>query len=156
MNNKEVLRSCSLFRRLSDEQMEKVAVLCSKAVYGPGDVVFRAGDSANEIFLVMKGKVAIQMELPVGPPQQRKKVSVDFISDGEVCGWSGLVEPNVHTLTGICLQETAFLVINASGLAIVLEEDPVTGREVLYGLVNVVASRLREMMQMLVAERSLV
>jgi CRP-like cAMP-binding protein len=136
--------------------MEKVALLCSKVVYGPGDVVFRAGDNANEIFLVIEGKAALQMELPVGPPQQRKNVSVDFVSDGEVCGWSGLVEPNVHTLTGICLRETAFLVINASGLAVVLEEDPVAGREVVYGLVNVVASRLREMMQLLVAERSLV
>ena len=156
MNNKEALRISSLFRRLSDEQMEKVALLCSKVVHGPGDVVFRAGDNANEIFLVINGKAGLQMELPVGPPQQRINVSVDFVSDGEVCGWSGLVEPNVHTLSGICLQETTFLVINAPELTVVLEEDPVTGREVLYGLVNVVASRLREMMQMLVAERSLV
>lgn len=156
MSVRETLRECAVFQRLTDEQMKEVESLSVEDVYESGSTMFRAGDSAAQVFVIAEGKVALQMELPEKATNLHKRVSVDVISKGELCGWSGIVEPHVHTLTGVCLQPTNVVAIDASKLSALMDRDCTLAREVLYGLIGVVASRLRDTMQLLVSERSLV
>ncbi len=156
MTPKQALRECQVFQRLTDDQLQKVAAFCSQDVYEAGITVFRARGIAEQLFVLVDGKVALQMELPVQESQLRKRVTVDIINRNELFGWSGLVEPYIYTLSAICLQEARVLAINAPRLSALIRDDCGIAHEVLYGLTNVVASRLHDTMQMLVAERSLV
>jgi CRP-like cAMP-binding protein len=152
----KALRTCSVFRGLKEEQLEKVAALCAQKVCVAGTLVFKAGENAKHLFIVVKGKVSLQMDMPVQKPKLRKSVSVDVIAEREMFGWSGLVDPNVHPFTAICLQETELFAIDAPKLFNLLQDDCAMGFEVMNELNNVVAIRLRDTAQLLVAERSLV
>ena len=156
MTPEQALRECQVFQRLTDDQLQKVAPLCSHEVYKAGITIFRAGNIAERLFVLVDGKVALQMELPVQESQLRKRVTVDVVNRNELFGWSGLVEPYIYTLSAICLQEAGVLAIDAPRLSALLRDDCGIAHEVLYGITNVVASRLHDTMQMLVAERSLV
>lgn len=141
---------------MTDDQLQKVAALCSQEVYEAGITIFRSRSIAEQLFVLVDGKVALQMELPVQESQLRKRVTVDVINKGDLFGWSGLVEPYVYTLSAICLQRTEILAIDAPRLSALFRDDCPIAHEVLHGLINVVASRLHDTMQLLVAERSLV
>ena len=155
MTAKQALKACSVFRGLKEDQLGKVAALCTQNVFEPGTLVFKAGENAKHLFIMVKGKVSLQMDMPVQKPQLRKSVSVDVITEREIFGWSGLVDPNVHSFTAICLQETKLFAIDAPKLVNLLKDDCVMGFEVMNELINVVAIRLRDTAQLLVAERSL-
>ena len=156
MTPKQALRECQVFQRLDDDQLQKVAALCSQEAYEAGATIFHAGNSAEQLFVLVDGKVALQIELPMQPAQLRKRVTVDAVNRGELFGWSGLVEPHTYTRSAICLQRAEVLAIDAPRLSSLLRDDCGIAHEVLYGIINVVASRLHDTMQMLVAERSLV
>ncbi len=155
MTPKEALRECQAFRRLTDDRLEKVAALCSEQVYQAGTTVFQSGSMAEQVFVLLEGKVALQMEAPMGQLQLRKRVTVDTIGNSELFGWSGMVEPYIYTLSAICLRTSTVLSIDARKLSSLLEEDCSIAYEVLQGLTSVISSRLHDTMQLLVTERSL-
>lgn len=151
----QTLKRCKAFQRLTDEQLQQVAVLCSCETYDAGDTLFRAGDNAGQLFILEEGRIALQMELPMRQLQLRKRVTVDIVSKGEIIGWSSMVEPYVYTLSAVCLQRASVVIVDASRLSALMQSDHTMAYEVLSGLMNVVGSRLHDTMQLLVTERSL-
>lgn len=156
MTSNQSLRECQVFRRLTDEHLKKVEGLCSREVYEAGGYIFRSGDTAESLFVLEEGKIALQLELPMRHAELRKRVTVDTIAKSEFFGWSSLVEPYVYTLTAICLRQATVLVINAAKLSSLFQANFAIAYEVLYGVVNVMGARLHDTMQLLVTERSLV
>ncbi|TET12687.1 MAG: cyclic nucleotide-binding domain-containing protein [Dehalococcoidia bacterium] len=155
MTPKEALRECQAFCRLTDDKLEKIAALSSEQVFEAGATIFQAGSMAEQIFVLMQGKVALQMEAPMGQLQLRKRVTLDTIGNSELFGWSGIVEPYIYTLSAICLRTSIVLSIDARKLSSLLQEDCPIAYEVLQGLAVVISSRLHDTMQLLVTERSL-
>jgi CRP-like cAMP-binding protein len=149
------LKECKVFRRLSDDKLDKIAAICSQDVYEVGSTVFQAGSMAEHVHIMVNGKVALQMESPLGQMQLRKRVTVETLGNGELFGWSGLVEPYTYTLSAICLRTSTVLSIDARELSSLLQEDCPVAYEVLQGLTSVIGSRLQDTMQLLVTERSL-
>ena len=155
MTPKQALKECQTFSRLTDDKLEKVAEICSQEVYEVGATIFQAGSMAEEVFILVDGKVALQMEAPMGQLQLRKRVTVETVGNRELFGWSGMVEPYIYTLSAICLRTSTVLIINAQKLSSLLQEDYLIAYEVLQGLASTISSRLHDTMQMLVTERSL-
>lgn len=53
------LRQVGLFGALSDEVLAHLASTLEPIVFAPGDVVFREGDAARELFVVLDGEIEI-------------------------------------------------------------------------------------------------
>ncbi len=155
MTAKQVLKECRVFAALTAAELEKIASLAVEKEYEAGTTIFQEGDSANELFILQEGKVAVQMTLPVSPAQMSRRVTVDVITGNEVLGWSAIVEPYLYTLTAVCLQKTRVLAINSIKLRPLLQDNHNIGYEVMRGLIKVVASRLDDTRQVLVSERLL-
>jgi toluene monooxygenase system ferredoxin subunit len=155
MTTKQALKACQVFQGLTDERLEKVAEVCSQETHEVGSTVFHAGAMAQHVYVLVDGKVALQMESPVGQMQLRKRVTVDTIGKGELFGWSGLVEPYSYTMSAICLRASTVLAIDAQKLSTLLQDDCPIAYEVLQGLTGVISSRLHDTLQLLVTERSL-
>ena len=136
MTPKQALRECQVFQRLTDDQLEKLATLCSQEVHEAGATIFQVGNTAGQLFVLEEGKVALQIELPVRQSQLRKRVTVDVIAKGELFGWSGMVEPYSYTLSAICLQRATVLAIDAAKLSSLLRDDCPIAYEVLYGRIE--------------------
>ncbi len=154
MTPKQALRECQVFQRLTDDQLEKISTLCSREVYEAGATIFKAGSMAERLFVVVEGKVALQMEVPT--EHLRKRITVDTIRKGDLFGWSGIVEPYIYTLSAVCLQTATLLSIDAQKLSSLLKEDCPIAYEVFQGLNHIISSRLHDTRQLLVTERSLV
>jgi CRP-like cAMP-binding protein len=129
--------------------------LCSSRTYEAGASIFREGDSAEQLFVLEEGKVALQKDVPLPEAQLGRRITVDVVTRGEVFGWSSIVAPHIYTLSAICLQKTSVVAIDGARLRSLLQEDHHMAYEVLHGLLKVVASRLADTMQLLITERSM-
>ncbi|MBI2860745.1 MAG: cyclic nucleotide-binding domain-containing protein [Chloroflexi bacterium] len=154
MTAREVLKNCLVFSGLSDAQLDKVLNLTSEKEFEAGACMFQEGDSADELFVIREGKVALQMTLNHDSGMSRS-VSVDIATAGDAIGWSALVMPYVFTLRAVCLQKVKALSINGSSLRWLVDDEPDIGCQVMRGLIKLVASRLEDTRRVLVSERLL-
>lgn len=148
-----LLKDCAPFAALSHSELELVAGLAVEQEYEAGSTIFQEGSHAGQLFVLREGKVALQMKLRQGPAN--RSISVDIVSRNELFGWSAIVEPNVYTLTAVCLQRAKVLSIDGNGLWALFDSSPNIGHEVLKGLVRVIASRLEDTRRVLISERLL-
>jgi CRP-like cAMP-binding protein len=155
MTAKQVLRNCEVFSALGDADLEKVAGSVLEKHFEAGTTLFQEGDSAEELFVLQEGRVALQMTLPKALAQTGRRVTVDVISGNELVGWSAIVEPYVYTLTAVCLQDVKTLSLSGTKLRWLLRDEHKIGHEILEGLIKVVASRLDDTRRVLISERSL-
>jgi len=153
MTTKRTIRECSVFQLLSDDELEKVLSMAVDKEYEAGDVIFHQGSTADELFVIQEGKVALQMNLSVPLLQMSRSVTVDIQTSNDVLGWSAIVKPQIYTLTAVCLQRVKALAIGGVRLRSLLQDNQHVGHEVLNGLIDVVASRLDETRRLLISER---
>lgn len=150
---RQALKDCEVFAKLDDAALEEVAAKATERQFAAGAAVFREGDAADELFVVLDGKIALQMATPPTEAAASRRITVEVVGRGEIAGWSAVVEPHRYTLSGICLQSTRALAISAVPLRALMVANPAIGYEVLTGLTKVVATRLGDTRQVLVSER---
>ncbi len=153
MTSKQVFKECRLFDSLTDADLEKLVAISSPQEWGAGSTIFTEGNPAKDLYVIERGKVALQANLPSTLPQLAKRVTVDVASSGDVFGWSAVVKPHVYTLTVVCLENTTGLAVDGFKLRNLLKAEQRIGYEVLSRLIGVVASRLDETRHLLISER---
>lgn len=154
MTAKQALRECPLFAMLDNSDLGRIAALTSEREHEAGATIFQEGGAADEMCLLLEGKVALQMMLPTGASGAARRVTIDIATEHQVLGWSAVVSPNIYTLTAVCLQRSRLLVIDGRRLAQLLSEDTGLGYQVMMGLIQVVATRLDDTRRVLLSERA--
>ena len=155
MTAKQVLKDCVLFLGLSDNELERVANLSVEKQYEAGTTIFSAADSAEELFVVQEGRIAVQMTLPETGDLASRRITVDVVTKNEIAGWSAILEPYKYTFTAVCMQHTVVLSISGIKLRSLLRDNPKIGYEVMEGLAKVMAAGLNDTRQVLISERLL-
>jgi len=140
----EDLRPFALFDRLSDGELAKIAPLSRKERWERGAFIFREGEEAVALYLVVRGKVALEKMIRLSPRSRPRPATLEILQAGDSCGWSTVVEPYVYTKSAVSLGEVELLRIDGEGLRKLLREDYHIGYEVMARLVKVVASRLKD------------
>ncbi|MDO8567154.1 MAG: cyclic nucleotide-binding domain-containing protein [Dehalococcoidales bacterium] len=154
MKNNHSLRGCPLFDGLADADLEKLATISVEKEHEAGSTLFKEGDFAEELLIIQEGKVAVQMAVQSPGATTPKKATVDIAQANDVLGWSAIIEPHVHTLTAVCLQNTRALAISGAKLRSMLQHDHTTGYTMVSGLARIMMERLNESRRLLVSERS--
>ena len=155
MTAKQVLRECVLFSGLSDSELHAVASLAVEKEYEAGSTIFTTGESAEELFVLQEGRVAVQMTLPQSDTQVSRRITVDVVTKSEIAGWSAILEPFRYTFTATCVQRTIALAIEGDKLRQLLRNNPRAGYEAMKGLSKVLAAALNDTRQVLISERLL-
>lgn len=156
MAARRVLRECRIFAGLSEGEEDRIAALAVPKEFGAGATIFSEGSPAEAIYVLEKGRVALQMQLPGERPQVSRRVTVDVVSEGEAFGWSAAVARRLYTLSAMCLEPTRVLALDGAKLNALFQEDYRIGYKVMSQLIDVVASRLDETRRVLVSERLVV
>ncbi len=154
MVQNDTLARSILFEKLSEEQLDEVLKLCVEREYAPQREMFEEGDPADYLYLVEQGKIAIEMALPSSTSPARKRATVEVAGEGEVVGWSALVEPYQYTFSATTLERTKVIAIDGPGLRRLLDQNPRIGYQVSKGLFSVVSSRLNATRLLLISERA--
>ena len=117
--------------------LAKIAAYASERSYDAGVGLFREGDAADAFFLIVSGKVALEVVL-----HDRPRRTIQTIGPNEVLGWSWLVPPAQWRLDARTVKATRLVAIAAGPLRTALNENPEQGYRFLLRLLPVIAERL--------------
>jgi CRP-like cAMP-binding protein len=126
------------FHELKEAHLRAIAGISNIHRAKAGEVLFREGDRQDNIYIVVSGRVALDMFVP-----HRGKIRFYTCEEWEVVGWSG-VTPEVHQrIAGaVSVIDTVLISTDAGKLRELCDKDHDLGYLVMRRMANVVASRL--------------
>ena len=141
-----ILERSEIFLGLPNEVLKKIVteVACENRIYKANELIINFGDIAEELFIVMEGKVDLMLVKSSSSSQNEVKISMDTIRKGGTFGWSTLTGNNTYGLNAVCAEETKVLAIDGQELLNFLDREPATGYEIMKSLSRIVVLRLRD------------
>lgn len=133
-----VLQSISWFQELKPELFDKITSISELTQVEPGQELFREGDKEDFMYIVLEGRIAIEMYIP-----GRGRMRVFTAESMDIVGWSS-VTPVVRqrTASARAILPSRLIKIDTPKLLLMCDEDHDLGYFVMRRLANVVASRL--------------
>ncbi len=136
----EELAHSPLFAGLPNDSLARFARLAEELHCPAGELLFREGKEASHLYLLLRGKVNIQVQ-PTSLTAPLTVVSIT--APGQLIGWSGFMPPNYYTASAICLEDCDLLAFEGPAFARALEENPAVGLVVMRHIAEVISQRLR-------------
>ncbi len=122
-----VYRETVPFREVSEDLLRRIAELGHHTRYRPGERIYSAGDEANDIFVVVSGRIEHVFAPEVGAREALKR-----LTRGAVFGWAGLLLGQTRRLaTSTAIDACEVVRIDSDELLKALEEGPVEGYAVM-------------------------
>ena len=138
MVSPELLRRHSVFRDASDESLRRLAMAGEEKTLEPGAVLFRDGEPAHHLYIIIKGEVDIVHVL-----NDDSSSTVDTLVAGDLLAWSAVVEPFRMTATAVAKRLTVVLAVTAAVVRELCEADRALGYGVMLEVTKVLSHRLQ-------------
>ena len=106
------LRSLALFAALSDETLETFASSLSVRRFAAGQMIFREGDEARELFIVVEGEVEVVKTSPRG-----HQIRLSRMSAGQWFGDMSLLDVQRRFAAVRAATDAGLLVLTAVVMA---------------------------------------
>lgn len=141
-----VLRRSEIFLGLSNETLKNIVaeVTCHTKTYEANEVIFNAGDYAENLIVVEYGEVTLIVSHPLPDLHSEAKAEVDTVCAGGTFGWSSLIAPHTYTIGAICKEPAKVLALNGRELLKLLDRETKIGYEVMKALNRIIGLRLRD------------
>jgi CRP-like cAMP-binding protein len=139
MISPEILRRFSLLNGLDLALYKDLAMDSQEVSLSKGDRLFSQGDHARYIYMVLSGKIDLQMNLD---EKGERHTDVQTLSEGQMIGWSGLVAPHVYTLSAVAATDARLAQLDAAALQDLMARNSEVGYAVMRNLTEVLAERL--------------
>lgn len=126
------------FKEISPAHLQKIAEISHLRHVRAGEILFREGDNEDCLYIVIEGRVALDIFIP-----HRGKVRIYTVEPQDVFGWSS-VTPIIRKRTAgaVAVVDGLVVCINSEKLRAACDEDHDLGYIVMRRLTNIVASRL--------------
>ncbi len=138
MSGIDILRKASVFTKLTDEQLKKIAEGGQERKVEDGDLVFKEGDSGHEVYVVVEGRVQITMEMD----RPTEQAPVHTVAPGDLFGEFALVSDHERSASARAVKDTVLFTFSREAFERLCEEDPKLGYCVLYDLSQILVGRL--------------
>ena len=136
----QTLSQSPLFAGLTEQQLAPFIDVVAEITCARGQALFREGEEARQLFILLEGRVSIQVQ----PTSRLEPISIASISQfGQLVGWSGFMPPNYYTATALCQENSRLLAIDGAAFMRLLEADPALGFTVMRRISEVISGRLR-------------
>jgi CRP/FNR family cyclic AMP-dependent transcriptional regulator len=132
------LKNLDFLHGMAPEHLDQIASNAEVRDYGKSEVVFREGEPADNTFLVLSGRLALELS----PSTIYSKHLVD-VFPGEMLGWSSLVDHQPFAATAVAAEPSRVLRIEGARLRAICEKDPMFGYEFMRRTVLALAKRLK-------------
>ncbi len=146
MLNPQTLSQFDLFKGLPESLLKEIASISKEVSMKKGDFVFREGGQADKLHFLVRGSIALRVNLTSRP----ESITVSFVSmPYQSFGWSGVVPPYHYTSSAECEEDSSLLIIPADPFMKMLEQNPEAGFKVMQRITVIIADRLRNSRQAL-------
>jgi CRP-like cAMP-binding protein len=136
MVDESLLGPVELFTDLNHDELIRLAASASSRRLYRNDVLFGEGDVADELFVMLAGRVGIANRSPEG-----RESLVALMEPGDVFGEMGLFDHSGRSAQARALEPSEVLAISYAPVRHIYENRP----ELLWGVVRLLAGRVRSM-----------
>ena len=129
-----VLRETTPFGEASGPLLARIARIARPARYGAGKRIYSAGEPADDIFVVVSGRIEHVFKPEIGAHEPLKRMT-----RGGVFGWAGLLLGQTKRLSTVSAAEpTEVLRIDTEALVALLETEPLEGGRVMERFIGLI------------------
>ncbi|MCA9623138.1 MAG: cyclic nucleotide-binding domain-containing protein [Myxococcales bacterium] len=142
MENKdrlELLAKVSLFGGLTPAALELVSRVATEERYPIGHVIFEHGDVGEKLYIILSGRVRISRNVP-GMGEE----ALAILNPGAVFGEMALLDDTPRSADARVHEKCHLLVISRETFEDLLFLNKALAYEVLWSMVRILSSRLRE------------
>lgn len=122
---------------LTPEHCVTLASLARPARFDRDEVIFREGDPKHEFFLLLTGRVALEMLV------QGKALRVHTLEGGDELGWSAVIMGGGKRFQARALEPVDALAFDGYALLERCRSDTAFGYKIMHRLLGVVSERLQ-------------
>ncbi len=122
---------------LLPEHCETLASLGRETSFGRDEIIFREGDPKHEFFLLLTGRVALEMVV------QGRTLRVHTLEAGDELGWSAVLMGGGKRFQARALEPVTALAFDGYRLLERCREDHHFGYKIMHRLLGVVSERLQ-------------
>jgi CRP-like cAMP-binding protein len=152
MINIDFLDQVQIFQGLNHDQLTKILEFCEEAEFEPGSKLFKQGEDAVYLWIVMEGQVDLRYAAAGSSVSEANTIST--IREAGAFGWSSFTSPNKYRLSGVCAGKPCKLIkVERKGLQQLFETDPDMGYAVITNVATVVGTRFHEFQDEAVRQR---
>lgn len=132
------LKKIPWFKEIKPEHLQKISDIAHLRHVRAGEILFREGDKEDYLYIVLEGRVALDIFVP-----HRGKIRIYTVDPWDLFGWSS-VTPTIHQRTAgaAAVVDGLVVAIDSARLRQLCDEDHDLGYVVMRRLTNIVASRL--------------
>lgn len=140
MTNIEHLRRAELTNGLSEAQLQLLATIAREFSLRSGEILFRLGDEADTIFVVVSGSV--QLTIPLKVVGEERDIVIETLAAGDSLAWSSMIAPHRLTTSARATASSQLIGFVRSDLLSLLDDVPEVGYVVMTNLANIMGRRL--------------
>lgn len=140
MLSSQVLRRYPNFAGLSERYLNNIAKISRIRNFEAGEELFREGNTATHLILVMFGEIHIVYQLGDG-----SEVVADTLVTGDPLAWSALLEPHTLTASGVANKAGSLIEIEAGELRRMCKDNTDFGYVMMKEVAKTLRSRLSAM-----------
>ena len=134
----DVLRNNSLFRDLTDLELERICKLIFLRAYGEGRTLFFEGTPGEVMYLIHSGQVAI-----VKTGKDKREIPLATLGPGSFFGEMSILDAQPRSASAKIVKDAELVVITKKAFDQMLETDPGITSKILIALLKTVFTRLR-------------
>jgi CRP-like cAMP-binding protein len=132
-----LLRRQPMARELTPAQVERLSSMAQVVDFEPGEIIHREGDECSQLYVVVRGHVAIEMA------GSHEVLRVETVLPGGEFGWTAMLLGAGRYFQARALDAVQALSLDAAGLRAMCDADPAFGYALMRRLLAVVAGRLQ-------------
>jgi CRP-like cAMP-binding protein len=133
----ETLKNIQFLRDFSDNHLQYLASLAEMKEFPAGSVIFREGQSSSSVYLVVRGEITLELNVPTRGPMQFQTVG-----SGDLLAWTPLLGLGPMTATASVQTPSTLLVLDAAQIQAFCAHDLSFGFAFMQRIAQVLASRL--------------
>jgi signal transduction histidine kinase len=139
----ERLRRSELFGELPEADLVAIAAFCHEEVCHEGGIVLVEGETADRLFVVERGKIALEKRIQLGRHSTPRNATIGYVNPGQIAGVSALTYPFEYSTSAVCVEPARGLMIDGVSLRAYLQDNPAVGLAVMSDLAALVGDRYR-------------
>ena len=133
----EALKESQFSVAMSASTLARFAELAELRCYSAGQIVFREGSVNQEFFIIDRGRVALEMNVPA-----RGDVRILTLGPGDLLAWSAVIGEGRMTASAIALSDVEVIAASAPALQALCKSDPEFASQLMHGVAIALSKRL--------------
>ncbi|MFO7838192.1 MAG: cyclic nucleotide-binding domain-containing protein [Desulfosalsimonadaceae bacterium] len=140
----ELLQDVEAFQVLGEKGLAAVDQFCREKSFSEGDRIFKEGEDATHLYVVIEGLVDLRFDLPARETSEAHTLS--SVSPKGIFGWSSMAAPYRYKLSAYSASAGCRVVmIERSRFHDYLRQHPEVGYRLLFELIKVVGRRFQQL-----------